>query len=133
MAANIALDVTTSAFGIQEGHVYADATHEVFPGTPVPVNGYLYPSNAPGWGVDLDEAEAAKYPPETGLHERWAARVRRPDSSRRESRGAQSAVAPAMLTIQPMPNLSISMPNSSPHICFSSGTVMVAPSDSFSQ
>jgi len=79
VAANLALDVTTSAFGIQEGHVYNDATHEVFPGTPVPVNGYLYPSDSPGWGVDLDESEAAKHPPETHLHERWAATVRRPD------------------------------------------------------
>jgi mannonate dehydratase len=79
VAANVALDVTTSAFGIQEGHVYNDATHDVFPGTPVPVNGYLYPSDEPGWGIDLDESEAAKFPPETHLHERWAARVRRPD------------------------------------------------------
>lgn len=79
VAANIALDVTTSAFGIQEGHVYNDATHEVFPGTPAAVNGYLYPSDNPGWGVDLDEKEAAKCEPVTGLHERWAARVRRPD------------------------------------------------------
>ncbi len=79
VAANIALDVTTSAFGIQEGHVYDDAAREVFPGTPVAVDGYLYPSDEPGWGVDLDETLAAKYPPVTGLHERWAARVRRPD------------------------------------------------------
>ncbi|MFI7675666.1 enolase C-terminal domain-like protein [Actinophytocola sp. NPDC049390] len=79
VAANVALDVTTSAFGIQEGHVYADTVREVFPGTPVAVDGYLYPSDAPGWGVDLDERLAARYPPETGLHERWAARVRRPD------------------------------------------------------
>ena len=34
-----------------------------------------------------------------------------------------------MLTIQPMPNLSMHMPNSSPHICFSSGTDTVPPSD----
>lgn len=79
VAANIALDVTTSAFGIQEGHVYNDATHEVFPGTPVATGGYLYPSDKPGWGIDLDEELAARYVPETGLHERWAARVRRPD------------------------------------------------------
>jgi mannonate dehydratase len=79
VAANIALDVTTPAFGIQEAHLYGETTQAVFPGTPMPREGYLYPSPAPGWGVDLDEAQAAKYPPETGLHERWAARVRRPD------------------------------------------------------
>ncbi|MBB5867594.1 mannonate dehydratase [Allocatelliglobosispora scoriae] len=78
-AANVALDVSTPAFGIQEGHLWPDAVREVFPGALMPVNGYLYPSDQPGWGIDLDEAEAAKYPPSTHLHERWAARVRRPD------------------------------------------------------
>ena len=42
-------------------------------------DGHLYPSDAPGWGVDLDEAAAAQYPPMKFLHERWAAGVRRPD------------------------------------------------------
>ncbi|MGH3879315.1 MAG: enolase C-terminal domain-like protein [Actinophytocola sp.] len=79
VAANIALDVTTSAFGIQEAHLFNAATRSVFPGCPVPRHGYLYPSPSPGWGVDLDEKEAAKYPPETGRFERWAATVRRPD------------------------------------------------------
>jgi hypothetical protein len=37
------------------------------------------------------------------------------------------------LTIQGTPNLSVHMPNSSPHICFSRGMVTVPPSESFSQ
>ncbi|MFD0731134.1 enolase C-terminal domain-like protein [Planotetraspora mira] len=78
-AANVALDVTTPAFQIQEGHVYPDVVHEVFPGTLGPVNGYLYPNQAPGWGIDLDEKLAAEHPPLTHLHERWSTRVRRPD------------------------------------------------------
>ncbi|GAA3599594.1 D-galactonate dehydratase family protein [Nonomuraea rosea] len=78
-AANVALDVTTPAFQIQEGHVYGEAVHEVFPGTLRPRAGYLHPSDAPGWGIELDEVLAARYPPVTHLHERWAARVRRPD------------------------------------------------------
>jgi mannonate dehydratase len=78
-AANVALDVSTPAFGIQEGHLWPDPVREVFPGALMPVHGYLYPSDAPGWGVDLDETEAAKYPPIAHLHERWAAKVRRPD------------------------------------------------------
>ncbi|GCE02497.1 enolase C-terminal domain-like protein [Embleya hyalina] len=78
-AVNLTLDVTSAAFGIQEQHVYPERVHEVFPGTPRTVDGYLVPSDRPGWGVDLDEAQAAKYPPQTHLHERWAARVRRPD------------------------------------------------------
>ncbi|WP_326557989.1 enolase C-terminal domain-like protein [Micromonospora sp. NBC_01796] len=78
-AANVALDVTTPAFGIQEGHEYNDAAREVFPGTLVTRDGYLYPNDAPGWGIELDERAAAKYPPVTLQHERWSARVRRPD------------------------------------------------------
>jgi mannonate dehydratase len=79
VAANLAVDVSTPAFGYQESHSYNDATHEVFPGTPDVRDGHLYPSTEPGWGVDLDEKAAAKYPPTKFLHERWAAQVRRPD------------------------------------------------------
>ncbi|WP_345349408.1 enolase C-terminal domain-like protein [Actinoallomurus liliacearum] len=79
VAANLAVDISTPAFGYQESHTYNDATHEVFPGTPVVRDGHLYPSNAPGWGVDLDEKAALRYPPTKFLHERWAAQVRRPD------------------------------------------------------
>ncbi|BCB88336.1 enolase C-terminal domain-like protein [Phytohabitans suffuscus] len=81
LAANLALDMTTPAFGIQEGHLYPEAVHEVFPGTPRPHDGYVEPSHAPGWGIDLDEALAAKYPPKRYGHERWAAHVRRPDGA----------------------------------------------------
>ncbi|MET8005664.1 enolase C-terminal domain-like protein [Nonomuraea glycinis] len=81
MAANLALDVTTAAFAIQEGHVYPDPVHEVFPGTPMIEKGCLSPSDGPGWGIDLDETQAAKHPPTTHAHERWAARIRRPDGS----------------------------------------------------
>ncbi|MFC0434235.1 enolase C-terminal domain-like protein [Kutzneria buriramensis] len=79
VAANLAVDVSTPAFGYQESHTYNEATHEVFPGTPVVRDGHLTPSDEPGWGVDLDETAAAKYPPTKFLHERWSARVRRPD------------------------------------------------------
>ncbi|MGH8890679.1 MAG: enolase C-terminal domain-like protein [Acidothermaceae bacterium] len=78
-AANLALDVSTPAFGIQEGHVYNDAACAVFPGTPQPRLGHLVPSSAPGFGVDLDEREAAKYPPRLLAHDRWAVRVRATD------------------------------------------------------
>ncbi|NJP48175.1 enolase C-terminal domain-like protein [Actinacidiphila epipremni] len=79
VAANLAVDISTPAFGYQESHEYNDATHEVFSGTPVVRDGYLYPSELPGWGVDLDEKAARRFPPVKHLHERWAARVRRPD------------------------------------------------------
>jgi len=79
VAANLAVDISTPAFGYQESHTYNDATHEVFPGTPVIAGGHLSPSNRPGWGVDLDEKAALRYPPTKFLFERWATRVRRPD------------------------------------------------------
>ncbi|MEU6850959.1 enolase C-terminal domain-like protein [Actinacidiphila alni] len=79
VAANLAVDISTPAFGYQESHTYNDATHDVFPGTPVVRDGHLAPSDAPGWGVDLDEKEAAKYPPVKFRHESWSAQVRRPD------------------------------------------------------
>jgi mannonate dehydratase len=80
-AANLALDLTSPAFGIQEGHVYPDVVHEIFPGTPVVARGYATASDAPGWGIELNEDLAARHPPVFGGHERWAARVRRPDGA----------------------------------------------------
>ncbi len=78
-AANVALDVTSPAFGIQEAHVYNDATHEVFPGTLVIENGWIRPNEAPGWGIDLDEKAAARHPAELSGHDIWAAANRSPD------------------------------------------------------
>ncbi|WP_433365985.1 enolase C-terminal domain-like protein [Actinoplanes sp. CA-142083] len=80
-AANLALDLASPAFGIQEGHIYPDVVHEIFPGTPVIEAGYARPSTAPGWGIELNEKLAAAHPPVVGAHERWAATVRRPDGA----------------------------------------------------
>ncbi|HEY4455096.1 MAG TPA: enolase C-terminal domain-like protein, partial [Pseudonocardiaceae bacterium] len=41
VAANLAVDIATPAFGYQESHTYNAATHDVFPGTPVVREGYL--------------------------------------------------------------------------------------------
>ena len=79
LAANLAIDVSTPAFGDQESHSYADATHDVFPGTPVVREGCLTPSSKPGLGVDLDEEAALRFPPVKFLYDRWVAGVRRPD------------------------------------------------------
>ncbi len=49
-------------FGIQEVIFFGDALREVFPGTPELRGGYLWANDKPGWGVDMDEAKAAKYP-----------------------------------------------------------------------
>jgi mannonate dehydratase len=80
-AANLALDVSSPAFGIQECHLYPEQVHEVFPGTPAVAAGYATASDRPGWGIDLDEKLAARHAPVFGVHERWAARVRRPDGA----------------------------------------------------
>jgi mannonate dehydratase len=55
--------------------------HEVFPGTLRPARGYLTPSDRPGWGIDIDESRADRYPPQTHLFEQWATRIRRPDGA----------------------------------------------------
>ena len=40
---------------------------DVFPGLPEFRQGYVYANDKPGLGVDLDEAEAAKYPCDSGV------------------------------------------------------------------
>ncbi|MBI1355582.1 MAG: starvation-sensing protein RspA [Acidobacteria bacterium] len=59
--ANIALDVSSYAFGIQEASQWPDSVHEVFQGCPKLENGFFYPNEAPGWGMEVDETLAAKY------------------------------------------------------------------------
>jgi mannonate dehydratase len=49
-------------FGIQEYMRHTDETDAVFPHAYSFADGYLHPGDAPGHGVDLDEALAAKYP-----------------------------------------------------------------------
>jgi len=80
-AANVALDVSSPAFGIQEGHRFSDAVHEVFPGTLRIVDGWIRPNDAPGFGIDLDEVAAARYPAGRSGHDAWAAGVRAPDGA----------------------------------------------------
>ncbi len=80
-AANVALDVSSVAFGIQEGHLYNEATHEVFPGTLRIEDGWLTPNDATGWGIDVDLEAAARYPAQLSGHDEWAAGVRRIDGA----------------------------------------------------
>jgi len=60
--ANIALDLACWNFGIQEYSAFNERLQEVFRGCPVMKNGYLYANEAPGWGIEVDEKAAAKYP-----------------------------------------------------------------------
>ena len=61
-AANVTLDLICYNFGIQEYSPFNDHLQEVFRGCPVMKNGYLYANEAPGWGIEVDEKLAAKYP-----------------------------------------------------------------------
>jgi mannonate dehydratase len=62
MGANVHVGLWVPNFGIQEYSGYTEATHRVFPHAWSEVSGALHPGDAPGHGVDIDEAEAAKHP-----------------------------------------------------------------------
>ncbi len=61
-AANAHLDLAIHNFGIQEAVQFNDAIREVFPGAPEIKNGYMHVNEAPGFGVDINEDLAKKYP-----------------------------------------------------------------------
>ncbi len=56
------LDLSITNFGIQEYSEMNDAKLEIFKGAVTMKNGYLYANDAPGWGIEIDEAAAAKHP-----------------------------------------------------------------------
>jgi len=79
-AANIHIDLAARNFGVQEWSGTEppnfviqelkgpkEALLDVFPGLPEFRRGYVYANDKPGLGVDLDEAEAARYPCETSV------------------------------------------------------------------
>ena len=78
-AANAHLDLAIWNFGIQECVNFNERTQEVFSGCPRIENGYMFINEAPGFGVDIDEQAAAKFPlPE---HPGYWGPVRRPDGT----------------------------------------------------
>jgi mannonate dehydratase len=60
--ANVTLDLVCYNFGIQEWTFPNDRVQEVFDGYPVFKDGYVYANEKPGWGVEINEKAAAKYP-----------------------------------------------------------------------
>jgi len=56
------LSLAAYNFGIQEVRDFSERTREIFKGCPEVKNGYGYANEAPGWGVEVDEKAAAKYP-----------------------------------------------------------------------
>jgi len=61
-AANLHLDLACPNFGVQEWMPFTDKERAIFPGSPEVRDGYMYPNDLPGLGVELNEVEAARYP-----------------------------------------------------------------------
>ena len=62
MAAALHFETAVHNFGIQEHMPHSDETDAVFPHHYTFKDGQMFPGDAPGLGVDLDEELAAKYP-----------------------------------------------------------------------
>ncbi len=78
-AANLALDLSSSNFGIQEYSFFGENTKQVFPGLPEVRDGAMWSNDQPGLGIDIDEDLAAKYPyPDHPVNGAWP-EVRRVD------------------------------------------------------
>ena len=60
--AQLHLDLASTNFGIQEGGVIQGLEAEIFKGCATYKDGYLWASDAPGWGIEVDEELAAKHP-----------------------------------------------------------------------
>ena len=60
--ANVTLDLVCYNFGIQEWTFPNDRVQEVFDGYPAFKEGYVYANEKPGWGVEINEKAAGKYP-----------------------------------------------------------------------
>mgnify|MGYP001229647216 CR=1 FL=1 len=59
---NLHLDLACYNFGIQEGGNIRGVEREIFQGCATFKDGYLYANDSPGWGIEVDEKLAAKYP-----------------------------------------------------------------------
>jgi mannonate dehydratase len=59
---NAHMDLAIWNFGIQEQTYFGPETQEVFSNCPKFENGYMVVNEAPGFGMDIDEEKAAKYP-----------------------------------------------------------------------
>ena len=62
MAAALHFDLAVHNFGIQEHMPHAEISDRVFPHAYLYQDGYMHPGDAPGLGVDIDEALAATFP-----------------------------------------------------------------------
>src|SRR5512136_2754772 len=82
---NLHLDLASPNFGVQEGGVIRGVEAEIFRGCETFKDGYLYAADGPGWGIEIDEKLAAKYPfrsdgPRGSLNGGWGV-IRRLDGT----------------------------------------------------
>ena len=56
------VDLAAPSFGIQEENDFPEVVLEMMPGAAQIRNGYLYGSDKPGLGIDIDEKIAARFP-----------------------------------------------------------------------
>ncbi len=59
---NLTLDLTNTNFGIHEHFEYTPLVLDVFHGAAEIKSGYAWINEKPGWGIEIDEALAAKHP-----------------------------------------------------------------------
>ena len=80
--AHVTLDIVSPNFGIQEYSPFNERSRAIFHGCPEMKNGYLYASEKPGWGIEVDEQAAAKSPfaDRNGLNGGWG-EIRRLDGT----------------------------------------------------
>lgn len=81
-ACNLHLDLAISNFGIQEARDFTKNERAVFPGAPELRDGMLWANERPGFGVEIDEEAAAKFPPKDDppFHYGWG-NLRRRDGA----------------------------------------------------
>ncbi len=76
-AASVTVGCVIPNFGVQEWTKYPEPAYDVIKGACEYRDGYAYPNDAPGLGLDLDEELAAKYP----YKEAWMPLRRRRDGT----------------------------------------------------
>ena len=59
---NLTLDLTHNNFGFHEHIDYPPLVKDIFQGWAEVKNGYAWINERPGWGIEVDEALAAKHP-----------------------------------------------------------------------
>ena len=74
MAVNVHLDVAVNNFGIQEWAFRDDVEAEIFPGIPELRDGYAWPNDRPGWGIEFNEELAGRWPCDNEIP-RWTTRL----------------------------------------------------------